>query len=71
MSGVSLDGRDRRDRDPFWYPYRALTPMEWRSQRLSPVPCARARLSAGRGRRNEPDLMRMEKIADQGLWICG
>ena len=60
MSGVSLDSRDRPDRGSYWCPYRALTLAEWRSRRLS-VPCARARLPVGRGRRNEPDLLPMER----------
>jgi len=71
MSGVSLDGRDRRDRDPFWYPYRALTPMEWRSQRLSPVPCARARLSEAVEGAMGLTCRQWKEIATQALWVCG
>jgi len=72
MSGVSIDGRDRRDRGPCWCPYRVLTLMEWRSRGLGPVSGARARLSAGRGRRHELDPVRMEKSCRPrpvGMWI--
>lgn len=72
MSGVSLDARDPGDRGPYRSPYRALTLMEWRSRRLSPVPGARARLgSMSRGTQRTWPGGSAKKCRAPALWICG
>ncbi len=72
MSGVSLDGRDRRDRGPRWCPYRALTLMKWRSRGLR-VPFQARERACRRVVEGAMSLTwcKWKEIADQDLWVCG